>query len=345
MDQAFQPLLSAVRRNCAISDALHAGEYTLCVYLLKMREYFRWEKGYPFSCSLPNDEVGNWLREREQLWESLEHETFAALPLDGDEHDPFETDRVNRVLNAHGLVYSAGLGQYGRPHFFLGQLEQRQTHEQFTALISAQEFARDLAAPPAMTLGKTIFVRRESLRRMIWEKIEEWRWNRLDNPMGRAISAYDFDTAPDSALAQMTDDQIASPLLHEIGEVMAGERLGHAWEEMLAALPRSRVEISLRSIRDQFADALSTLPALLDINKAATMHFFFATLTPMRKAQAPQLLLAYDHWLKTHSLDALRDYIPMARAHWQELTLQVLQLYQQGAPLDELQNLIDARPL
>lgn len=345
MDQAFLPLLNAVRRNCAISDALHAGEYTLCVYLLKMREYFRWEKGYPFTCALPNAEVGNWLREREQLWESLEHEAFARLPLDGDEHDPFDADRINRILNEHGLVYSAGLGQYGRPHFFLGRLEQHQTHEHFTVLISAQEFARDLAAPPAMTLGKTIFVRRESLRRMIWEKIEEWRWNKLDNPMGRAIAAYDLDGAPDSALEQMTDDQIASLLLHEIGEVKAGERLGHAWEEMLAALPRSRVEISLRSIRDQFADSLSTLPALLDIDKAATVHFFFANLTPMRKAQAPRMLLTYDHWLKTRSLDALRDYIPLAQAHWQDLTRQVLQLHQQGAPLDELQNLIDAHPL
>lgn len=345
MDQAFQPLLTAVRRNCAISDALHAGEYTLCVYLLKMREYFRWEKGYPFSMSLPNAEVGNWLREREQLWENLEHEPFGALPLAGAVHDPFETEQVNRIVNEHGLVYSAGLGQYGRPHFFLGLLEQRQNQERFTVLISAKEFARDLASPPAMTLGKTIFVRRESLRRMIWEKIEEWRWNRLDNAMGRAISGYDFDTSPDDALEQMTDDQIQSLLLHEIGEVMAGERLGNAWEEMLAELPRSRIEISLRGIRDQFADSLSTLPALLENGKDASLHFFFANLTAMRKQQAPQLLLTYDHWLKTRSLDALRDYIPAAQAHWQSLTVQVLQLHREGAPLEELQNLIDRHPL
>lgn len=345
MDQAFQPLLSAVRRNCAISDALHAGEYTLCVYLLKMREYFRWEKGYPFSSTLPNAEVGNWLREREQLWESLEHEPFAALPIDGDEHDPFETERINAILNQHGLVYSAGLGQYGRPHFFLGQLEERQAHAHFTVLISAKEFARDLAAPPAMTLDRTIFVRRESLRRMIWEKIEEWRWNKLDNPMGRAIAGYDFDGAPDSALDQMTDDQIAALLWHEVGEVMAGERLGPDWEEMLAALPRSRIEISLRGIRDHLADSLSTLPTLLEVDRAATLHFFFATLTPMRKAQAPRLLLAYDDWHRSRATAALRDYIPEAQAHWQDLTRQALQLHQEGAPLDEVQNLIDTHPL
>lgn len=345
MDQAFQPLLSAVRRNCAIADALHAGEYTLCVYLLKMREYFRWEKGYPFSCSLPNADVGNWLREREQLWESLEHEPFAALPLADAEHDPFDAERVNEVVNDHGLVYSAGLGQYGRPHFFLGQLEQRQTHKRFTILISAKEFARDLAAPPAMTQGRNIFVRRESLRRMIWEKIEEWRWNRLENAMARAIGGYDFEQSPDRALEQMTDDQVATLLLHEIGEVMAGEHLGTGWEDMLADLPRSRLELSLRGVRDHFADSLSTLPALLENGKAAVIHFFFATLTAMRKAQAPELLQSYDHWLKTDSLDALRDYVPRAQAHWRELTLDLLKLHAERAPLDELQSLIDRRPL
>lgn len=345
MDQTFQPLLSAVRRNCAIADALHAGEYTLCVYLLKMREYFRWEKGYPFSCSLPNADVGNWLREREQLWESLEHEPFAALPLADAEHDPFDAERVNEVVNDHGLVYSAGLGQYGRPHFFLGQLEQRQTHKRFTILISAKEFARDLAAPPAMTQGRNIFVRRESLRRMIWEKVEEWRWNRLENAMARAIGDYDFEQSPDRALEHMTDDQIATLLLHEIGEVMAGERLGTGWEDMLADLPRSRVELSLRGVRDHLADSLSTLPALLENGKAAVIHFFFATLTAMRKAQAPELLQSYDHWLKTDSLDALRDYVPRAQAHWQDLTLDLLKLHAERAPLDELQSLIDRRPL
>jgi hypothetical protein len=31
MQEHLQPLLSAVQRNCHISDARHAGDYTLCV--------------------------------------------------------------------------------------------------------------------------------------------------------------------------------------------------------------------------------------------------------------------------------------------------------------------------
>ncbi|MBI5460871.1 MAG: hypothetical protein HY941_01650 [Gammaproteobacteria bacterium] len=345
MDTTFSPLLAAVQKNCNIADALHAGDYTLCVYLLKMREYFRWEKGYTFSTPLPRADVGLWLKEREQLWEGLEHEAFARLPINGDEHDPFDTHSLNDTLNPQGLVYSAGLGQYGRPHFFLARLERRQVEQDFTVLIAAEEFARDLAAPPAMTLGNTIFVRRESLRRMIWEKIEEWRWNQLENPMGRAIACYDFGADDDHALARKTDAHIPTLLLHEDGEVMAGKLLGTGWEEMLAEMPRSRIELALRALRDHLADSVSTLPALLEADQPANIHFFFATLTPMRKALAPELLRAYDNWLKTQRLDALDDYLARAPAHWQALAQRALQLHTEGATPDALQSLIDANPL
>jgi len=339
------PLLDAVRRNCHISDALHAGEYTLCVYLLKMREYFRWEKGYPFSTPLPNTDVGTWLREREQLWETLEKEPFAELPINGGHYDPFDAAAVNRVLNPEGLVYSAGIGQYGRPHFFLGQLEQCQEQADFTILISADEYARDLAAPPAMTLDRTIFVRRESLRRMIWEKIEEWRWNRPDNAMGRAIQCYDFEGDTDAALDRMAATQIDTLLLHEVGEVMAGRILGPRWEEMLAALPRSQIEFSLRAIRDNLADTLSTLPALVQQDEPATLHFFFATLTPMRKALAPALILAYEDWLRSGTTAALQDYVARAQPHWQRLARELLKMHGDGAGGADLQALIDRNPL
>ena len=64
-------LCETVQKNCNISDACHAANYTLCVYLLKMREYFRWENGYSYNDVLPKEDVGNWVQERENLWESL----------------------------------------------------------------------------------------------------------------------------------------------------------------------------------------------------------------------------------------------------------------------------------
>ncbi|MGD8841247.1 MAG: hypothetical protein PVI70_16700, partial [Gammaproteobacteria bacterium] len=249
MQEYLQPLLTAVQRNCHISDARHAGDYTLCVYLLKMREYFRWEKGYSFHDKLSQADVGDWLKERESFWEKIEDEPFAELPVDGRSYDPFDSEAVNAALNPYGLVYSGGLGKNSTPHFFLGKLGERETQADFTVLVSENEYARDLTAPPAMSLGGSIFLRRESLRRMIWEKIEEWRWNRLENPMGRAIASFDLDDI-EIALDEMTSTVLGTVLMHEKGEVLAGKRLGPEWEQMLAGLSRSKAEIMIRAVRD-----------------------------------------------------------------------------------------------
>ena len=80
MQDQLQPLLTAVQRNCHISDARYAGDYTLCIYLLKMREYFRWEMGYAFEDALPESDLGEWLKQREGYWQEIEDESFAELP-------------------------------------------------------------------------------------------------------------------------------------------------------------------------------------------------------------------------------------------------------------------------
>ena len=343
MQRDLQPLLSAVQRNCHISDARHAGNYTLCVYLLKMREYYRWEKGYAFRDTMPENDVGEWLRERETFWESLEDEPFADLPLQGNCYDPFDNDAMNQVLNPHGLVYSGGLGNQATPHFFLARLRRRVKQEDFTVLISETEYARDLTAPPAMTRDGTIYIRRESLRRMIFERIEEWRWNRLDNAMGRAIGCFDFDADADTALEQMTDAMLDSLMLHEKGEVLAGTRLGPDWERMLAGIPRSKIEFMLRAVRDHLADALCTLPGLLESDADAPLHFFFANLTGMRKHLSPALGRAYDDWNASGDRGALADMLPASKAHWQSVAERVLSLYRadpQGCA-EDLIDLID----
>ena len=50
--QDVQALSAVVQRNCDISDARHARDFTMCVYLLRMREYYRWAKGYRESLSV-----------------------------------------------------------------------------------------------------------------------------------------------------------------------------------------------------------------------------------------------------------------------------------------------------
>ena len=309
MQDKLQPLLTAVQRNCHISDARHAGDYTLCVYLLKMREYFRWEKSYAFRDNLPDGDVGDWLSQREQFWQTIEDEPFTDLPVDGEYYDPFDNEAVNASLNPYGLVYSGGLGNRCTPHFFLGKLSHQERQSDFTVLVSENEYARDLTAPPAMALGDTIFIRRESLRRMIWEKIEEWQWNKLENAMSRAIQSFNFEDNAETALDDITDTVIDSVLLHEKGEVLAGKKLGPEWEQMLAGLPRSKTEIMIRAVRDHLADSLTTLPDLVSKGKDAALHFYFANLNSVRKDLFPALYQGYQSWLNGEGYNQLKKIV------------------------------------
>lgn len=321
-------LCTAVQKNCDISDARNASNYTLCVYLLKMREYFRWENGYAFSDSLSKEEVGDWVQEREHLWESLEEESFVPLPIDGKEFDPFDTENINRALAPKRYVYSGGIGLRSAPNFFLAKLETKEVYNDFTMYVSADECARDLTAPPAMTQGKNVFVRKESLRRLLWEKYQEWHWHKKENAMAKALSYYEFDKDIALALDQMTDNELEAVVLHEIGEFIASQELGQGWRDLVMSLPRSRTELMARAVKDLLADCLSTLPGLIENYNPASLHFYAANLTSMRKELFPGFQNAYQAWVDTSDLRPLKKLVAKGVQHWLCVASDMLACYE-----------------
>jgi hypothetical protein len=323
----FAALRDRVQHNCHVADARHGSNYSLCVYLLKMREYYRWEKGFRMSDQLPRNEIGEWLSAREALWDSLVDEDYETLNIDGRDYEPFDSEAINAALLPYDLVYSGGLGSGGMPHFFLGALHRSETHGGFTLLVSGKEYARDLTAPPAMTQGQTIYVRRESLRRSLWEQVDSWNWSKPRNAMARALEAFDMDTDLDGALDAMMEHQLHSVLLHELGELQAGEMLGPAWREMLVQLPHSKAEIGARAVKDHLADCVSTLPALLEAGEPAALHLYFANLNNMRKAIFPSLGVAYGHWVASGDRQPLLEAVRYGRDHWLAVARDVLALY------------------
>lgn len=344
MHKQYSDLIQAVQHNCHIADARHAGDYTLCVYLLKMREFYRWENGIGFQQVLTSDDVGDWLTRREAIWNELDEQAYAPVPVNGSgEFDAFDNEAINAHINAQGLVYSAGYGRRCRPLFFLGELEQKIEQDGYTILVAGRELARDVEAPPAMNQGRQVFIRRESLRRMLWEKVEEWRWNGIDSPLGRAIACYDFDADVEAALDAMAAAEADMIVAHEIGEVKAGQLLGdEAWQQMLFALPPSHADIMLRAVRDHLADCLHTIPELLARDSAASMHFYFGNLTAMRKKLAPALLEAYQHWHETGDVRKIAEWAEWGREHWTQLGRDSLALFNsKGADaLPEIEKLI-----
>ncbi len=320
-----------VQRNCHIADARHGSDFGMCTYLMKMREYYRWEMGLGFDDRLGREAVGNWLAEREALWSELAEEDFGDIRVRDEQFDPFDSDGINAALESEGLVYSAGLIGGAKPHFFLGRLLRRERPaDGFNLCVADRELARGLNAPPAMSLGNTIFLRRESLRRYLWEKYESWRWNRPNNAFGRAIACYPFDEDLNSALDQMTGNELAFAREHEIGESLAGERLGEGWENMLLDLALTPAELMARAIRDHLADCLRTLPMLARTESAASIHFFAGNLSAMRREIFPGLQTAYREWLTCGDTEALQAIAEVGVNHWHDLATEMLALHAAG---------------
>lgn len=334
-----EALRNIVQRNCDIADARYEPGFTICVYLLKMREYFRWQKGYGYGDHLPRDAVGDWLGEQESYWETLEEEEFQTVPIDSRYLDPFETDAINAHLNPAGLVYSGGLGQFCKPHFFLAELIRHEAHGTTEVYVCGRELARDLASPPAMYQGQRIFLRREALRRSIWERVENWRWSKADNAMGRTLALYDMDKDTEAALDRLTDDQMHFVLWHELGEARVADRLGEEWNALLASLPRSGTELMVRVVRDNLADCLLTVPHLAEQARAELIHGYFGTLSPMRRKMFPALEAAYDDWRAGGPLETLQAAADRGVRHWSHVAQELISIYRADPdPLPRLES-------
>lgn len=330
MDTDIHQLITDVRLNCDIADANFAGNYTMCIYLLKMRELYRWSNSIDQSSSLSSEQVSEWVQQKEAYWESLESEEFRAVSIDGRSYDVFDVETINKLLIPKNLVYGAGYGRGCRPQFFLAELQYREAYPSYDVLVSDHEYARDLAAPVAMSQGRMIYVRRESLKRMMWEYIEAWRWRKSppDEPLAHALSHFPIDSDPEEALDDLTQIQVEYAINHEVGEVVATEMLGSQWTEMLMQHPGSRLELIARAVKDHLADALVTLPEIMQSDSHAAIHLYFANLTPLRKKLFPQLEEAYESW-KASGAKSLNTLIAISHAHWLEQAESLLQRYRE----------------
>lgn len=325
---AFDELKRAVQTNCDIADARHAREMTMCNYLLAMRELFRWERGIPLAQALPQTELGGWIARREAHWNKLEEDDFLPLPLGGG-CDPFDNAAINAALSPHGLVYSGGIGRWGKPHFFLGELVRREARHGLEVLVSEREHARDLFAPPAALRGGTVFLRLDALRRWLWEKTEIWGVKQAEGALKAALEGYGFAEDAQAALARMVSAEGETLILHEIGESLAEPQLGPAWRQMLGGLPERRAEMLARAVRDNLADSLSTLPGLLDRRAGASIHFYFANFEGLRRSLFPRLWSAYAAWRRTGDDADLRLACRDGRVHWRETARRLLTAWQE----------------
>ena len=327
MVENLSALIDTVQKNCTIADARHARDMTMCTFLLEMREYYRWEMEIPYGARLPKDELGDWLNARENLWDTLEETAFAPLPLNETGVDPFEANDVNRALIPLGLVYSSGLGRFRKPHFVLAELKRAEVRDGMQVLVAGCEYARDLIAPPAAMRDGAIFLRLDAVRRLLWNKYEEWQWKEKDTALGRAFAYYSFEHDIDRGLDRMVEAESEAMILHEIGEARAESLLGEDWNTMLGQLSSRHAELLVRAVRDHLADCLVTLPTLLKREAIGSLHFYLANLSGLRRALFPTLPQAYESWLESRNTAKLASVVAAAETHWLDAAQRLIATY------------------
>lgn len=325
----FQYTIEAVQINCHIADARHAREMTMCNYLLGMRELYIWEHEFPPAYPLVKADLSNWLVQREAYWEELEELDYRTIPIAGREYDPFDIVAINSVLEPHGLVYGGGLGRWCKPHFFLGQLVRSEKRHGLTVRVSGCEYARDMTASPAALREGAVFLRIDALQRWLSEKVEIWSVHQADGALKAALDCYGQQGDIATLLPRMAEQESETLILHEVGEALAEPMLGPAWRDMIMSFSSRKSIVLARSIRDNLADCLSTLPELIKNGQACSLHFYFSNLDGLRRSLFPRLVEAYEHWRDTGDISLLQATVESGRAHWQWAAQHLLTTWQQ----------------
>ncbi len=328
-------LVDAVQHNADVSDARHAGGYPLCVYLMKLRDFYRWWKGVGFNDPLDREALGKWIPAMEEHWERLDENAGEPvdLPLPCGPLDCFDCTAINAVLNPLGYAYAAGYGRAGAPVFFLARLKHSEAVDNpeepgkggapLRLIVSGEELARSLDAPPAMSAPGWIFVRRDALARYLAGMVEEWNWKREDNAMGRVVSYYGFDRDPEAALEKLLETEQENVILHEIGERIAGALIGDGWQSMLRRTDDPLTELKIRAVRDILADCLASLPACVTLENWPSLDFYYANMTPLRRELFPGFCNAYRAARASGHYRSLAPVIASAREHWLAVSRQL----------------------
>ncbi|MCU0564566.1 MAG: hypothetical protein MUE48_11595 [Desulfobacterales bacterium] len=283
-----------VRSNCDVSDAHHAGMFSVCGLALRLRDLFKWERGLrPWEEGNPA-EVLEWIGAREERWEALAQADFGPLTVGGRQVDPFEAEAVNAALGSAGLWYGAGYARGLKPVFFLAEVEESTEMDDCRVVAVGRELARDLLTPPALSQGPLILLRRDAAARALWDQLA-FVAPSARRAVDAALAACGIGDRSPAALrlnfGRLLRVQEELHLHHELGEIRE-TALGHElFREIVAAFPLTRVELVVRRLKDVLADThpAGPLRRFCRTRSTAGVALFLAGCDRATQAMFPEL--------------------------------------------------------
>ena len=340
--QELKSLTRQVLQNCDISDAYHAGLFSICGLALRLRDLYKWEKQLPPWEERDSSEILDWIDAKENSWEAFAENDYKELSLFGKTFDPFDSDGVNAVLEPHNIYYGAGYAHSLKPTFFLAVVENKIRSNGYPIYTLGRELARDLLTIPAMSQNDNVLLRQDSANLFLWDKIFYIKKS------GRYALDFALEhlgiTAKDPArLRQHLPEIFAAVkdtyIYHELGEIQDATFDREIWREMIAAFPFSPVEFIARAVKDLLADTnqYGTLHHLIQKRQAAGLAFYVAFIDGLAKEFFPQISIAFQMFVRSGDWRIIEQAVEEGNRTAQKHTNLLLELYRDGVKKDNLE--------
>lgn len=300
-------LITQVKRNCDISDAKYWGNYTICIFLLGLRELYRLENGIRPWEDVNKKAILDWISDREKLWSELEAQDFIPIEIENIRYAPFDNESINAKLLPYAILYGGGYGQRMKPSFFLAEIYKKDVIEGYELYIAGKEYVRDMIVYPAMLQDGKIIIRKDVILLLLWDRFDEMRSLRFKGPLTLAFDFYGVspDEQPSEALntklVRIAESETESYIYHEIGEMFEGARFGGQWKDFLFSISNSRTELMARGIKDLLADTSENgmLRHLIDLRQTGSLAFYVASLRGYRKLLFKEISKAFENFVET----------------------------------------------
>lgn len=297
-------LTTQVIKNCQISDARHAGLYSICGLALRLRDLYKWEMELAPWVERESSEILEWIGEKEESWERLEGKDFRDIVINGEAFDLFDAAGINAMLEPHGLFYGAGYIHSMKPTFFLARIDEIGHLDGHRVYILGRELARDLVTIPALTQDGLILIRKDSGKLFFWDQIM------FINKSGRqalefALECQGLKGQDPGVLRRNLDSLFAIEMeryiYHELGEIQDRDFDRVIWREMTGMFPHTPVELLIRAVKDLLADTNEKGPLMNIINnrKETSLGFYVAFLDGLRRDLFPEMREAFSRFVKT----------------------------------------------
>lgn len=322
-----------ILHNCMISDARHAGHYSICGLALRLRDLYKWEHHLPPWREPRSEEILEWIGVREEMWTTMESMDFEAIRIDGARLDPFDADGVNAALAPLGFVYGAGYAYWLKPTFFLAEVAETFRVDGASVVVTGPELARDLLTIPAFSQEGRVLIRGEAARLFIWDQIMYLK--KSGRPALRyALARCGIGDACLATLKHRLDDIFAvqrdSYAYHELGEIRDTVFDREIWRALVNEHAYTIVELLARTLKDLLADLgpAGLLPNIIRERNDATLGFHVAFFDGLGREIFPELRPAFQLFAADPDWDIISEAVHIARDRTRRLTEDLCHLHQ-----------------